>query len=386
MSDDPEEQDGEAERMREEQDEEVKGVHEEQDKNVERARPSLPISSSSDVDVITGEPLSPDEMNFRLQIDKEAAAGFIAVDSTYASLRLEIHQPIVSGDVLTSDGDAIMMLQRPNTALQLPLSLNLGEPGQESVVELVRHAVGDFPARVMHHLYAIANDPPYYRQRKVRISISNLLDRLGYTRDRRGIHYSVNRKKLTQTLFALHLTRIEVTRRSTRGRRAQTTQFSANLLSYIEWRTGEDVGEMNMRTAFERGLPEVMRIEINSQWYEGVRREDKRPGRDYQLLPRPEAPAPSNGRRGPKPGGTSRGHSRTVDLLRAYIQRCKQSQAQRVVVERTALLEHAGIMNRNVSMAVNTLKRALTRLVDEETLTAYQVKPSNVEELFELVW
>lgn len=347
-------------------------------------QPVTTLPASGEFDVITGEPLSPDEINFRLQIHQEAAEGLIAVDSTYASLRLEIHQPIVPTDGMIDGGDA-WTLRRPSTALQLPLGLT--EPGQDGVVEMIRHAVGEFPARVMHHLYAIANDPPYYRRSTFRVSISDLLDRLGYTRDRRGIHYSANRKHLTRTLFALHLTRVEVTRRTSHGRRHTTTGFSAPLLSAVGYLTTENVGEMNVRDVFEQGLPEIIQISISQVWYEGVRRDDGRPGRDYRLLPRPQATQSTRGRRGPKPGGIHRGQSRTADLLRAYVQRCKeQSQGRHVVLARSALLEHAGITNRNVSMAVNTLKRALNRLVEEGTLHGFQVKPSKVDELIELSW
>ncbi len=345
-------------------------------------QPARMVQTSNAVDVVTGEPLSPDEIKFRLQIDQEAANGFIAVDTTYASLRLEIHQPMVSEDELVHDG-ASLALRRPSTGLQLPLSL--AESGQESIVELIRHAVGEFPANVMHHLYAIANDPPYYRRNTFRVSISELLDRLGYTRDRRGIHYSTNRKRLTQTLFALYLTSVEVTRRTRNGR--GTAAFTARLLSGVGYLTNQDVGALNVRAVFEQGLADVIEVSIEPMWYRGVRGDDGRPGRDYRLLPYPRSPQPSRGRRGPKPGAPHRGQSRTADLLRAYVQRCKEgAQARHIVVTRDALLEHAGITNRNISMAVNTLKKSLGRLVDEGTLSGFQVKPSKVDELMELTW
>jgi len=344
------------------------------------------LPGNGEFDVITGEPLSPDEMRFRVQIDQESAAGFIAVDNRYARLRLEIHQPIVPSDLPGDDDDGPLTIRRPNTALQLPL--NLEEPGQQGVVELIRHAVGEFPARVMHHLYAIANDPPNYRRNKFRVRVSDLLDRLGYARDRRGIHYSANRTKLTRTLYALRLTEISVQGRTTgQGRRSKNYGFVANLLSSVGYLTSENVGELTVQGVFERGLPEIIEVTINPQWYEGVRRDDMQPGRSYRLLPRPPAIEPKRGRRGPKPGGTHRGQSRTADLLRAYVQRCKESsQARRVVVERRTLLEHAGITNSNVSMAVTTLKKALERLIAEDTLSAYTIKPSKVDELFELSW
>lgn len=348
------------------------------------------LPGNGEFDVITGEPLSPDEINFRVQIDQESAAGFIAVDTRYASLRMEIHQPIVPADLPDSLNDDIpLTIRRPHTALALQqLPLNLDEPGQQGVVELVRHAAGEFPARVMHHLYAIANDPPNYRRNKFRVRVSDLLDRLGYARDRRGIHYSVNRTKLTRTLFALYLTSISVQGRTTgQGRKSKNYGFVANLLSTVGYLTSENVGELTVQGVFERGLPEIVEIEINPRWYEGVRRDDMTPGRDYRLLPKPPAVEPRRGRRGPKPGGAGRGQSRTADLLRAYIQRCKEStQTQRVLVERRTLLGHAGITNSNMSMAVTTLKKALTRLIEEGTLVAFTVKPSKVDELFELSW
>jgi len=344
------------------------------------------LPGNGEFDVITGEPLSPDEINFRVQIDQESAAGFIAVDNRYASLRLEIHQPIVTSDALNYDDDALT-IRRPNTALQLPL--NLDEPGQQGVVELIRHAVGEFPARVMHHLYAIANDPPNYRRNKFRVSVSDLLDRLGYTRDRRGIHYSANRMRLTRTLYALYLTQISVQGRTAGSgrRKAANYGFVANLLSTVGYLTSENVGELTVQGVFERGLPEIIEVTINPRWYEGVRRDDMTPGREYRLLPKPQALDPRRGRRGPKPGGAHRGQSRTADLLRSYVQRCKEnSQARRVVVERRTLLGHAGITNSNISMAVTTLKKALNRLIEEGTLTSFEVKPSKVDELFDLCW
>ena len=350
-----------------------------------KAGNDLPIIPVEKIDQVTGELLSPDEISFRTQVHEEATRGFIAVDTTYASLRLEIHQPMVPAEHMKGDGETLT-LRRPETALQLPLSL--GEPGQDGLVELLRHSVGDFPARVMHNLYAIANDPPYYRRSNFRVSISDLLDRLGYMRDRRGIHYSTNRKQLTRTLFALHLTRVEVTRKTSNGRKRTTTQaFSAPLLSSVGYLTNENVGEMNVKAVFDQGLPEVIEITINQKWYEGVRREDGRPGKGYQLMPRPTTPQSVRGRRGPKPGGAHRGQSRTADLLRVFIQRCKvQSDSSRAVVARTVLLEQAGITNSNISMAMNTLRRALTRLVDEGTLTDFTVKASKTDEVIELLW
>jgi hypothetical protein len=266
--------------------------------------------SVGDIDVLTGQPLSEIEVEFRLQIQQEIE--FIALDAEYAAYRAAIHQPLSVDENPRLDGQG-WTVQRPVTALQLPLpSMDREQNSQESVVELLRHFVGEFPARVMHLLFEIANDPPFYRRPDITISINDVLDRLGYTRDGRGIHYSVNRKRLTTTLRALHLTDVELYQR-----RGKTTKaFSAPLLAALGFTSSnEDVRKMPLREVFARGLPDVVQLSINSIWYKGVRDTEGRPGTNYQLLPRTSLEAPLRKR------GGHRGHSairtgRSVDNLR----------------------------------------------------------------------
>jgi len=259
-----------------------------------------------DIDVLTGQPLTEVEVEFRLQIQQEIE--FIALDADYAAYRAAIHQPI-GDDEFPQPDDEGWSLHRPATALQLPLIPSDRDQGaEEGVVELLRHFVGEFPAHVMHLLFEVANDPPFYRRPDITVSINELLDRLGYTRDSRGIHYSVNRRRLTRTLQALHLTNVELYQR-----RGKTTKaFSAPLLSALGFTSAdEDVRKMQLREVFRRGLPDVIQITINSIWYKGVRDAEGRPGGHYQLLPRMTV-LRSSKRRGASVGAGAAGIPRPV--------------------------------------------------------------------------
>src|SRR5579871_6144943 len=315
-----------------------------------------PPPAVGDIDVLTGQPLDAMEVEYRLKIQREFE--YIAVDAEYAAYRAAIHQPLGDDEYghLNSDGWA---LERPAAALQLPLLPDDRDQGsQEGVVQLIRHFVGDFPARVMHLLFEVANDPPFYRRPDITVSINDLLDRLGYTRDSRGIHYSANRKRLTSTLQALYLTHVELYQR--RGR--TTNGFSAPLLSFLGFSsTSIDARNMPIREVFARGLPDVVRLTINSIWYKGVRDGDNRPGAHYQLLPRATVEAVGRRRAGARTRAARSG--RSVDNLRIYVQRCQAStQTRQAAIALSSLLQEAGITNRNASQAAITLRRALDRL------------------------
>jgi hypothetical protein len=340
-----------------------------------------PPPAVGDIDVLTGQPLDEMEVEYRLKIQQEFE--YIAVDADYAALRAAIHQPLGDGEFgqLNSDGWA---LERPAAALQLPLLPDdRDQSSQESVVQLIRHFVGDFPARMMHLLFEVANDPPFYRRPDITVSINDLLDRLGYTRDSRGIHYSANRKRVTSTLQALYLTHVELYQR--RGR--TTNGFTAPLLSFLGFSTtSEDARNMPIREVFARGLPDVVRLTINSIWYKGVRNSDNRPGTHYQLLPR--ATVETTGRRrGAHRGRAAARSGRSVDNLRVYVQRCQVStQARQVDIALASLLQEAGITNRNTSQAAITLRRALDKLVDENVISAHRQVQRGATAVVELRW
>ena len=345
------------------------------------AAPDAPLPAVGDIDVLTGQPLSEVEVEYRLRIHQEG--NFIALDADYAVHRAAIHQPLAEDEYvhIVEDG---WSLERPNTALQLPLPIPVREQtSQDSVVELLRHFVGEFPARVMHLLFEVANDPPFYRRPDITVSINDVLDRLGYARDSRGVHYSVNRKRLTRTLQALYLTHVELYQR--RGR--TTNGFTAPLLSALGFSTtNEDARNMSIREVFARGLPDVIRITINPEWYRGVRRIDGRPGSHYQLLPR--ATIEHGVRKRGAPRGRAQARSgRSVDNLRIYVQRCQAStQSRQAEIALPSLLQEAGITNRNQSQAAITLRRALDKLIEEGVLSAHRQVQRGATAVMELRW
>jgi hypothetical protein len=342
-------------------------------------RSSLP--AVGDIDVLTGQPLTDIEVEFRLQIQQEIE--FIALDAQYAAYRAAIHQPLGDDEFPQPDEEG-WSLHRPSTALQLPLiPSDRDQRAEEGVVELLRHFVGEFPAHVMHLLFEVANDPPFYRRPDISVSINELLDRLGYTRDSRGIHYSVNRRRLTRTLQALHLTNVELYQR-----RGKTTKaFSAPLLSALGFTSAEeDVRKMPLREVFRRGLPDVIQVSINSIWYKGVRDAEGRPGGHYQLLPRMTVLRTTK-RRGGFAGRAAQRTGRSVDNLRLYVQRCQVSTQSRVMdVAFALLLQEAGITNKNVSQAGVTLRRALDKLVQEGLLTSFRQIQRGATSVMELRW
>lgn len=334
-----------------------------------------------DIDTITGQPLSEVEVEFRLRMIQQEGE-YIAVDTEYAAYRAAIHQPLGEDEYGRMDEEG-WRLERPVTALQLPLLPDdRHQDSQETVVQLIKHFVGEFPAKVMHLLFEIANDPPFYRRPDIRVSINDVLDRLGYTRDNRGVHYSANRKKLTQTLLSLYLTQVEL--RRTRGK--STDGYRAPLLASLGFSTNEDVRNMPFREVFAQGLADVVPLTINPVWYRGVRGADNRPGTHYQLLPR------TNRELGPRRRGAPRGQvqvrsGRSVDNLRLYVQRCQAStQAHQVEVALPSLLQEAGITNRNTSQALTTLRRALDKLIAEAVLSAHRQVQRGATSVIELRW
>lgn len=349
--------------------------------SIRRASAALTtVPAVGDIDTLTGQPLTEVEVEFRRMIQQEGE--YIAVDSEYAAYRAIIHQPLADEEQgsLNEEG---WRLERPTTALQLPLLPDdRTQDSQETVVQFIHHFVGEFPAKVMHLLFEVANDPPFYRRPDIRVSINDLLDRLGYTRDGRGIHYSTNRKRLSQTLLALYLTQVEL--RRTRGR--GTVGFSAPLLSSLGFSTNEDVRNMPFREVFAQGLADVVPLTINPVWYKGVRGSDSRPGTHYQLLPRTTREI--GGRRRGAPRGHAQARSgRSVDNLRVYVQRCQNStQARQVEIALPSLLQEAGITNRNLSQAGATLRRALDRLIEEGVLKGHRQIQRGATATVELRW
>lgn len=335
----------------------------------------------AEVDPITGEPCSPEELRFRMLIHKQREMGYIAIDATYEAVRLDVHKPLVhenSGVI-----DDTWTLPREGVVLQVPMGgRDQGRLAEADIVQLVQYAAGDYAAVLMHHLFAIANDPPYYRRPVFEVNVSTLLDRMGYKRDSRGLHYSTARRRLTRTLLALQSINLQIVRRPSR-QGGKTTGVVAPLLSGVMFATrgGEDTGQMNATEIFTQGLPAVVKIHINPIWYAGVREHDGRPGSNYKLLPPPDA---SVARVGPVRRGR---RSKTVELLRPYIERMKESLTNRAMtVTKATLLEIANITNKNVTMASKTLTDALERLCEDGTVLEYNVQGSSAGDLVRIRW
>ncbi len=335
-----------------------------------------------ELDPLTGELLPPEELRFRARVLEDARRGLIAVDADYESLRLDIHKPL--GGESGALGDQRWELARDGLVLQLPLMpRDQGQIAEADIVNLVQYALGDYAALLMHHLFAIANDPPYYRRPDIQVHVSTLLDRMGYKRDSRGLHYSSARKRLTKTLLALKYLDIQVVRRGPNRRGGKTTTgFVSSLLTDVGFVTNEDTKNLTLQEIFAQGLPEVVQLSISRVWYAGVRQHDLRPGTHYKLLPRPTAEtsrATGPVRRGRRP--------KAVELLRPYIQHAKEEMRQRgMSVTKAMLLEIANITNKNVTMAGKTLCDALERLSEDGSITDYAIRSSPAGDVVKITW
>ncbi|MDB5056611.1 MAG: hypothetical protein JWO59_83 [Chloroflexi bacterium] len=320
------------------------------------------------IDPLSGELITTEEEAYRQQIREEAAQGLVGVDALYLSVQQALHQPLV-GEQGTVSGDAWLLKRANRTTLRVPVP-DAGDPTalEEAAITIARAAIDDFAAEVMLQLFAVANDPPNWRRAEFSIRLSDLLDRLGFKRDNRGVHRSDARRRLATTLLALHLTHVGVQRNAQR-RGGRAMGFIAPLLSSVGYATQEDVSHLSPIEVFEQGLPEQVAVSINPVWYEGLRRRDGAAGADYALIPR-ATPRLSAGR--PRRGR----RSTVVDLLREYLLRCQTATGERqVTVSRQALLEIASIHDRNPRQAGRTLTKALEALRSEGVVGAFKPEP-----------
>lgn len=333
------------------------------------------------VDPRTGERLGPEAVAERELILRQAQEGLVAVDGLYSEVQRAIHQPLVGEQGQVKED--VWLLQRANsTVLRIQ-----GRPGadaaslEDMAVTIARAAIDEFAAEVMVQLYAIANDPPNWRRPDFTIRLSDLLDRLGFTRDDRGIHQSRSRRRLTQTLLALHLTAVGVQRKAARAG-GRNVGFLAPLLSAVGYATLEEVGDLSPVEVFEQGLPEEVAVSINPAWYEGVRRRDGALGTFYSLIPRA---TPSDRRGRPNRGR----RSPATDLLREYVLRARGvAGGAPLPIARQALLEIAAIGDRNQRQASRTLQKALDALVEEGLLGTFAPRPlpHGLSDLITLHW
>jgi hypothetical protein len=306
-----------------------------------------------------------------VRIRTEHEQGLIAVDPLYHAAREAIHQPLLNerGELV----DDAWELRRANSTTLRVLLDQIGDVKcaemdptalQQLAVTIARASIGDVAADLMKILYTYANDPPQWRRPEFTVHLSDLLDRMGYARDERGVHRSANRRRLSQALLALHYTHIGIQREEG----LEHVGFIAPLLSSLEYRTREPVAHLTPAEVFAQGLPEVITVTINQQWYR-LRGADGRPTDEYVLIPR-HAPGAIGGR-------ARKGRNLTpMHMLQGYLAACGPHVPDgRIALTRSALLRVAGVTDRNVTNATKTLTRTLERLCAARVLAAYSPQP-----------
>jgi hypothetical protein len=272
----------------------------------------------------------------------------------------------------------VVSAQKRTISLQMHLPLDYPQDTIDNIIDLIRPYVGAYGARVVHLLYEIANDAPYWRHPLITVDTNELLDRLGAKRDPRGIHRSKNRELLRNVLNVAH--GLEIVGEYTTwedGRPVRKAMRKTVLALIGATFDAEESQSLTTEELFQRGLPKSMQIRLN--FYEGVRRPDGRLGNQYVLMPRLGDPKTL-----PKAN-----YAATHELLRAYLLvRYRQTGMKTRVlnVTRQTALEKANIHNKNSRMATTTLRKALDRLVAEGTLERFTpVLPTRLHETFEVV-
>lgn len=297
----------------------------------------------------------------------------VAVDKLYAAKTTEIHSWPASWDIQVG----VMTAQKRTVALQMKLPSELPQQTIDNIIDLIRPFLGAYGARVVQLLYEIANDPPYWRNPQIQVETNEILDRLGLTRDKRGVHYSRNRETLRNVLNTAHGLEIVGEYTTWEGGVKVRKAMRKSVLSLIgaTFDDGENSG-ISTEELFQRGLPKTMQIRLN--FYEGVRRTDGRLGNQYILVPRLVEPKKLS----------KASHSATHELLRAYFlfrYRQTRMKSHTLTVTRQTALEKANIRNKNPRQGTLTLKKALEKLVQNGILESFSpVLPARPHETFEV--
>lgn len=298
----------------------------------------------------------------------------VAVDKVYAAKATEIHSPPAAWDFQVG----VVTAQKRTVALQMKLPNELPQQTIDNIIDLIRPFLGAYGARVVHLLYEIANDPPYWRNPLITVETNDVLDRLGLTRDKRGVHYSRNRETLRNVLNTAHGLEIVGEYTTWEGGVKVRKAMRKSVLSLIG--ATFDDGESNGLTTeelFQRGLPKEMQLRLN--FYEGVRRPDGRLGNQYVLMPRLVEPKKLS----------KASHSATHELLRAYLlfrYRQTRMKSHTLTVTRQTAMEKANITNKNPRQATLTLRKALDKLVANGTIEGYSATlPAKPHETFEAI-
>jgi hypothetical protein len=304
----------------------------------------------------------------QLAIAREALE---AVDKLYAARATEIHTPPEAWDVQLG----VISAAKRTVTLQMHLPIDSPQDTIDNIIDLIRPYVGAYGARVVHLLYEIANDAPYWRHPLITVDTNDLLDRLGAKRDPRGIHRSKNRELLRNVLNVAHGLEIVGEYSTWEDGRSVRKAMRKTVLSLMGATfDGEENRSLSTEELFERGLPKSMQIRLN--FYEGVRRPDGRLGNQYVLMPRMGDPKTL----------TKANYAATHELLRSYLLfRYRQTgmKTRALTITRQTAMEKTNIRNKNPRMATQTLRKALDRLVADETVESYTtVLPSKPHESF----
>ncbi|HEX2915121.1 MAG TPA: hypothetical protein VH186_30290 [Chloroflexia bacterium] len=335
------------------------------------------------------EVISPEEMRLRREIEDDARKGLIAMDTVYTVYRPDIHRfdneegTVESGKLVIRRKGGKIELQIPlpgfdnNTTVvsaddDLPDLTSSDETALVAVTEVARAALGDYAARVMHLLFEYANDYPHWRTPNVTFSVNEFLDRLGYARDKRGIHYSKNRRYLMRTLVALQTAQIIAERPVyDKGKTYREVIMSPLLTGIRTFYDNDEEANRHLSTweLFEKGVPgDIIQVRIGPEWYEGVRRSDGSRGNNFTLVPRLGDPRAL----------TNPSHSRTEDRLENYLYtRYKELKYAKlsITILRSTALDKAGVTTKNVTRATQILQKALDKLQSKGVITDYNPKP-----------
>lgn len=331
------------------------------------------------------EVISPEEVRLRNEIEDEAKKGLIAMDTVYMVYRPDIHK-YESGEGQVEGTNLVIKRKSGKVEMQIPLpgfdgqealpaletTETSGDPRLVAVTEIARAALGDYAARVMHLLFEIANDYPNWRTPNITFSVNEFLDRMGYARDNRGIHYSKNRRYLMRTLVALQTTQIIAERPVyDKGKNYREVMMSQLLTGLRAFYDNDDDANKHLSAweLFERGVPgDWVSVRIGQDWYEGVRRSDGTRGNNYTLVPRLGDPR--------QLGNPS--HSRTEDRLENYLYtRYKELKYTKLSISivRSTALDKAGVTTKNVTRATQILQKALDKLQSKGVIKEYNPKP-----------
>lgn len=333
------------------------------------------------------EVIGPDEARWRREIEEEAGKGLIAMDTVYTVYRPDIHR-FDDGEGSIESGKLVVRRKGGKLELQIPLPgfdsekpplpdfETLGQepsdPALVAVTEVARAALGDYAARVMHLLFEVANDYPHWRTPSITFSVNEFLDRLGYARDKRGIHYSKNRRYLMRALVALQTTQIIAERPVyDKGKQYREVIMSPLLTGLRTIYDNDEEANRHLSTweLFEKGVPgDIIHVRIGPDWYEGVRRSDGSRGNNYTLVPRLGDPRTL----------TNPSHSRTEDRLENYLYtRYKELKYAKlnIIILRSTALDKAGVTTKNVTRATQILQKALDKLQSKGVIKGYNPQP-----------